>query len=382
MRFTVRSLGLVPWLLAAIASAALPAPEQVSFPSLDRNPDGVPVTISARYFRPPGTAPDREIPLVIALHGCGGMFSARAERRNELSERFANWTELLLAEGYAVLWPDSLNPRGRREICTIKTGERTIRAAARRLDVLGALDYGAALPGVDRDRIALMGWSHGGSTTLATVNALDPQVAGFRGVTGTPPRFRTAVAFYPGCEASLRAGASWKPAVPVSIHIGEADDWTPAAPCVELGRAAQARGDPVTVTVYAGSYHGFDAPRGRVAVRRDVPNGVHPGQGVTVGPNAAARAATIAAVRAALRQSLQPLAAGLGRLKGTDHEFERYRENTTDGLKGTDHERLQDAGSQENSDVDDRRRHPRMFGPIDFLRNRPRQREAGNQRAH
>jgi dienelactone hydrolase len=35
---------------------------------------------------------------------------------------------------------------------------------------------------------------------------------------------------------------------------------------------------------YAGAYHGFDStapPR----VRKDVPGGVHPGQGVTVGGN-------------------------------------------------------------------------------------------------
>ena len=65
------------------------------------------------------------------------------------------------------------------------------------------------------------------------------------------------------------------------------------------------RGDPLEVTVYPGSYHGFDSPSGRVVVRHEVPNGVHPGQGVTVGPNPAARAAANDSVRAFLRERLQ-----------------------------------------------------------------------------
>ncbi len=300
---------LLAWMLAGVADAALPVPQQVSFPSLDRDAAGALIVISALYFQPPQVSAEVKVPLIVAVHGCGGMFSARADRGRQLSERFANWTELLLADGYAVLWPDSFNPRGQREICTIKTGERTIGASTRRLDLLGALAYGAALSGVEHDRIALIGWSHGGSTTLATVNAMDARVAAMLNAPGAPPQFRAAVAFYPGCAVSLRAGARWKPRMATAIHIGESDDWTPAAPCVALGDAARARGDPVTVRVYADSYHGFDAPGGRVAVRRDVPNGVHPGQGVIVGPNPVARAAAIAEVRATLREHLQPLAA-------------------------------------------------------------------------
>jgi dienelactone hydrolase len=41
---------------------------------------------------------------------------------------------------------------------------------------------------------------------------------------------------------------------------------------------------------YAGAFHGFDGT-GPVRLRRDVPNGTRPGQGVHVGGDAAARAA-------------------------------------------------------------------------------------------
>jgi hypothetical protein len=39
--------------------------------------------------------------------------------------------------------------------------------------------------------------------------------------------------------------------------------------------------------------------------RSDVPNGVHPGEGVHMGPNAAARDAANASVRAFLRERLR-----------------------------------------------------------------------------
>lgn len=51
-----------------------------------------------------------------------------------------------------------------------------------------------------------------------------------------------------------------------------------------LGRAVGAE-----VHVFADSHHGFDGPAGRVVLRTDVPRGVHPGQGVHVGPNPVAR---------------------------------------------------------------------------------------------
>jgi dienelactone hydrolase len=290
--------------LAMAARAALPAPERVEFPSLALDAAGANVTIPALLFRPPRAAAGGNTALVVALHGCGGMFSTRRGSEQALSDSFAQWTAQLLDDGHAVLWPDSFAPRGLREVCTIRTGERTITAAARRLDALGVLRVAGTLPGIDAHRVAVVGWSHGGSTTLAAINGQDPRVAPFLAAGGAPPFFRAAVAFYPGCAPALRAGAKWRPATTTAIHIGASDDWTPAAPCVELGEAMRAAGRPLTVDVYPGAYHGFDAPSGRVAVRMDVPNGVNPGQGVTRGPDPAARAIANDRVRAFLREHL------------------------------------------------------------------------------
>src|SRR5207247_1393224 len=66
------------FLVTAVANAALPAPEHVGFPSLDRDAAGAPIAISALYFRPPQAAPDAKVPLIIAAPGGGGRFSASA----------------------------------------------------------------------------------------------------------------------------------------------------------------------------------------------------------------------------------------------------------------------------------------------------------------
>jgi dienelactone hydrolase len=299
-----------PWLVAgfaaaATAAAALPPPQQVTFPSLDRDASGAAVTISALYFRPQQAAAGENVPLVIAAHGCGGMYSARADRRDQLSERSIAWTEELLADGYAVLWPDSFNPRGKRSVCLIKRGEPTIAPMTRRLDMLGALAFAASQPGVDRANIALLGWSHGGSTTLAAINGKDAQIEQFFTAADAPPRWRAAVAFYPGCFVSLRQGDKWLPSPPLEVHIGALDDWSRPAPCVQLGDAARARGAQMAVTVYPGANHGFDAPRGKVSVWKEVTTGVHPDKGVTIGPDPVSRAAADSAVRAFLRDKLR-----------------------------------------------------------------------------
>lgn len=305
-----RGIGLVIFgglLLAAAVVHALPTAERVRFESLDRV-DGRPVTIEAQLFRPAGSPAAGGAPAVIALHGCGGLYRAARARDaqvtdQQLTERHAAHAAAMLDAGYIVLFPDSLTSRGVREICTMRAGERPVNQQQRRLDTLGALQWLAGQHGVARDRIALLGWSHGGSTTLATINVANRDVASFRARSDAPPFFRGAVAFYPGCTPASR-DPQWRPGIPTRILIGAADDWTPAAACETLGKRAREQRWPVEVSVYAGAHHGFDAPSGRLVHRTDVPNGVNPGQGVHVGPDPAAREDANRNVAAFLREIL------------------------------------------------------------------------------
>jgi dienelactone hydrolase len=82
--------------------------------------------------------------------------------------------------------------------------------------------------------------------------------------------------------------------------LGEADDWTPAEPCLDLAKA-----DPthVITKVYPGAPHGFDSSK-PVRLRTDVPNGKRPGEGVHVGGVPEARRDSVQAVLAFLREQL------------------------------------------------------------------------------
>ena len=291
--------------IAQTAPASARSLTRVSFPSIDRDETGAAVQIQAMLLLPDGPVPSGGYPGIVALHGCSGMYSIAKGREDHLADRLAVRVEMLLGDGYAVLLPDSFRSRGRNEVCTIKTGDNPITPTRRRLDALGALAYLADRSDIAHDRIALVGWSHGGSTALATVNVRDREVAAFRDKAGAPPFFRAVVALYPGCKVSLGAGDRWQPGAPTRIHIGESDDWTPAKPCVELGQAMAARGEPLKVIVYPDSHHGFDAPSGDVVHRTDVPNGVNPGHGVHVGANPAAREKANAKVRAFLNDCLR-----------------------------------------------------------------------------
>jgi dienelactone hydrolase len=297
--------------VAQVAGAA--TAERVSFDSFDIDPEtGQPVIISALYFRPEDNAADAhyasgKMPAVVALHGCGGMYSAVPARRDRLTERHQAMADLLVAEGYAVLFPDSFNPRGRREICSLKLSDQQITQDNRRLDVLAALSYLRTRPEVDGSRVALFGWSHGGSAVLATMNRRHPLVAQFLAADASADSFyRTAIAFYPGCYESVYTRFGYAPASPVSIFIGASDDWTPAYRCVLLGEKMVKFSEPLRVRTYPDTYHGFDTPNMSTPLHLDVPTGVHPGQGVTIAPNAAARDDAFMRMKEQLRAAFAP----------------------------------------------------------------------------
>ena len=272
--------------LALHWNLAAATPSEVSVPSVDRR-DDVPLSLPGFWFPVEGLPASARAPAVLLLHGCGGPY----DRPGHLAKRMRDYAALVNALGAHVLVTDSLTPRGERELCTQRVGERAITQTQRRRDALGALQWLAAQPGVDASRLGLIGWSHGASAVLATLQRGQPEVA------ASPVKPAFAVAFYPGCADQLRQ--RWQPTAPLLMLLGGADDWTPPAPCEALAR--QAEGQPVQAETYAGAYHGFDgtAP---VRLRREVPNGVHPGQGVHQGGDPAARAASQERLQAYLRE--------------------------------------------------------------------------------
>jgi dienelactone hydrolase len=265
-----RALALTLALVASAGAAA--AEEKVSFPSLDGEASA-PVVLTALWFPVATASPAAPAPAVALFHGCGGAF----DRRGQLSKRMRDYAALFNRLGWSALVVDSFGPRYEVELCTQRIGSRRVTQSNRRLDALGAVTYLAERADVDPRRIGLVGWSNGGSTVLAATNLRHRDVAAAL----VQPAF--AIAFYPGCEAELRRG--YEAVAPLLMLIGQADDWTAPGPCRALAR--EAKGVPPEIEGYAGAYHGFDSDQ-PVRLRKDVPGGVNPGQGVHVGGNAAA----------------------------------------------------------------------------------------------
>lgn len=202
-------------------------PDTVSFQSPAAHTGGSPLNLTGRLKKPDGLGP---FPAVVLLHGCGGISPKRDHR----------WAERLAGWGYVTLQADSFRPRGLSSVCTYSGHDADDILRKRVADAYDAKRYLAGLPFVDRSRIAVMGWSHGGFTTLQTL---------YR---ETDDPFRAAVALYPSCRGIL-TGLN----APLLILIGEADDWALAARCVEMMPKEQAASE-VTLKIYPGAYHGFD----------------------------------------------------------------------------------------------------------------------------
>jgi dienelactone hydrolase len=235
--------------------------------------------IRGHLFRPKGDGP---FPAIVALHGCGGIFDSKGK----MSSRHLDWALRFRDVGYAVLFPDSFGSRGHGSLCKVKP--RPVKHAQRVGDARAAADWLAAQPFADPHRIALLGWSNGGTTLL---RALAPDAAPAK------TDFIAAIAFYPGCKYTLEK-TDWKPRLKPLILIGAADDWTAPEPCRKL---AERWGSPLVL--YEGAYHGFDAPDTPVRVLTSRAYTTSGSGTVHAGTNPAARAAAITEVMRLLKEA-------------------------------------------------------------------------------
>ncbi len=247
-------------------------------------------TLRAQWFAPP--ADKASGAAAILLHGCGGLGAKR-----QLNARHKAAKDWLLERGIAVVFPESFTSRRFEEVCTVKMQSRTIRQIDRVQDVIATHVWLKAQPGIDAKKIVLWGWSHGGSTVLNTVTHKAPL-----GDFSDDVKFVDAIAFYPGCSPFAKDSAPQKISSPLTVLMGDADDWTPAAPCSTFAARLKNNDQPVSLTLYPGAFHDFDNPAGKFRVRADVPNGINKEKGVTVGPDPKAREDAMARIDALLRK--------------------------------------------------------------------------------
>jgi len=226
--------------------------------------------INGYMLRPAGAGP---FPAVVALHGCGGLWM---RKKKALTSRHADWGNRLQGAGYVVLFPDSFGSRGQKSLCKIK--KRPVKHRHRVGDIRGAADWLAAQPYVNRNKIALLGWSNGGTSLLYS---LAPDKAPMT------TEFRTAIGFYPGCRLVAKK-TTWPPRIKPLILMGAADDWTPPAPCKKLAGRWGAR-----IVLYKGAYHSFDSPNSRLRILKGRAYSANGNGIVHIGTNPKARRAAI-----------------------------------------------------------------------------------------
>jgi dienelactone hydrolase len=232
-------------------------------------------TLKATVYRPEGAGP---FPAIIGMHDCGGLTNASGA----LASKYREWAQLLVKDGFIVLYPESYGSRGIGNQCT--TRNRPVRPDRERVaDANASRRWLEQQPDVRPDHISLLGWSTGGSSVLWTVR---PQRK-----SDDKRDFRSAVALYPACRR-LDATA-WSTRVPTLVLIGAADDVASPQDCEHMVAGAKGRSARIAIVVYPGAFHDFDHPNRPLQVRTGYAFSADGSGRIHTGTNAAARADSI-----------------------------------------------------------------------------------------
>jgi dienelactone hydrolase len=218
----------------AAGAAPLPSPTQVDIPAGGG-------TLHAQLYKPDGDGP---FPVVIALHGCGGL----GNQPEPVQRRYRDWAEQLLNAGQAVLLPDSYGSRELGPQCRVKE-RRVFARRERAADIMASRQWLLQQPWAARDRISLIGWAEGASAVLWAVRPQSP-------TRKVEPDFRSAIAFYPACRIS--SGLGWSARVPTLLLIGAKDDISSPPACRQMVDGARGRSALARIVVYPGAAHDFD----------------------------------------------------------------------------------------------------------------------------
>ena len=243
------------------ASAATPAfrIEVHPLPTLNLTPAQVlngetngPASVIAGELRLPVTQLPK-VPAVVFLHGDAGAMGNQPV-----------WIETFNALGIAVFTLDSFTGRGAVSSTSTRgsiEGASAISSLGRVVDAYRALALLSQHPRIDATRIALMGVSSGGRTTLTSA------MKRFSRLHASPDTgFAAYIALYPPCNIELNDDEALNPA-PVRIFHGAADVITLAGPCKEYVQRLRGRGLDIEFTSFDDAHHGFDNPLGVPLVR-------------------------------------------------------------------------------------------------------------------
>lgn len=195
----------------------------------------------ATFFLPPQASARKKVPAVVLLHGASGVQWAR-----ELT-----YARQFAAMGVAAIVIDvfaARRDRGQSFIERILNITETMMLA----DAYAALRYLNARPEIDGSRVALMGFSYGGMSSIFASYRLVAD----RFLPRTGLRFAAHVAFYGPCIARFEDRRTT--GAPVLMLWGTEDGIIDAARCKEIADDLTDGGSNVKLVAYSGAYHQWD----------------------------------------------------------------------------------------------------------------------------
>ena len=179
---------------------------------------------------------NQKVPLIIGVAGS-----------KDWSSHHLEYIEMYQDMGIATF---ELQSFASREIKSTVGTQVEVTTAMMILDSYKAFETLANHPSIDRNKVAITGWSLGGGVTL--FSAWSP----LKEAINTDLKFAAHLSYYPPCivEPSILEFSD----VPIHLLVGELDDWVPADACVDLVSKMKNNGANVNITVYPDSHHSFD----------------------------------------------------------------------------------------------------------------------------
>ncbi|KAG6552606.1 hypothetical protein Mapa_005806 [Marchantia paleacea] len=230
------------WLcvVALLAAGSHALPSRVSFPG----PDGV--SLTGVLYAPTGFDGCRasSYAAVVLMHGCTGIWSNRQVNATNddgtpnLQKHIEKWAVKLASENMVALVVESFTPRvpptlspqdreWQNHCSGNKYAGRVDPYTTRVHDARAGWEYLASLGAINPKKIGLLGWSHGGESSMVEAAATPRHVNRER--PESDYRFAALVSFYPGCGSYLgfmdRFGGNsfWRPYQEFQLNVGEQD---------------------------------------------------------------------------------------------------------------------------------------------------------------
>ncbi len=250
--------------------------------------------LKAVLFIPGSNTP---VPAVVVQHGSGGLWSSTDSTNTKMASQFKGWIDSFRVHKIAALFIDSYTPRGVKNFHNVAPPENLPIAAefVRPRDAYAGLDYLRTLPTIIPNKIALLGFSHGGTSVLSTMvdatavakatpwSLISSNITYTDGVLSPATKpvsggFVAAVSFYPGAamfsyygKPGTPSNGKYIPYAPIMIHAAaldplytttynNTDNNTQISSYDALIQKAQL--SPASATMikheYAGAAHSFD----------------------------------------------------------------------------------------------------------------------------